>query len=133
MSALHVRINQWLQVISARVFIDKERKEFTTDKPGCRGIVDKNVNHVLVVKIARVSQVRFDQVIVILRVVARGQSFDVPAGECRRTLVHILLRVVTKPQGEQFHQFTRVIFVWRLFCALGQVEIEEHGRIARDA
>src|SRR6266487_4934875 len=98
MSTLHVGIDQRLQVVSAGIFRDKERKEFTRNEPGCRGVVSEDVYHVLIVKVAPVPQVCFDQVVMILRVVPGGQSFDVPACEGRCTLRNIALRVVTKPK-----------------------------------
>ncbi len=95
-------------------------------------MVGQDSDHILVVKIARVAQVRFDQVIVILREIARAQPPDMPAGQSSRALVHVLLCIMTKAKCEQFHQFARIVFVWRPLRALGQIEVEEHGRVARN-
>src|SRR5437762_196195 len=35
-------------------------------------------------------------------------------------------------QGEEFHYFTRVVFVWMGFAALGLVEPDEHCRVFSD-
>ena len=78
------------------------------------------------------SKVRLHQVIVILWVIARGQSFDMPAGECSSAFVNILLRVMTKAKRKQFHELTRIIFVRSVSSILREIKVEEHSRVTCD-
>src|SRR5207253_9112725 len=98
---------------------------------GCR-MVGKNVYHILVIKFACMSNVHLHKVIVILWVILRGQSFDMPAGECSSAFVDILLRVMTKSKREQFHEFARIIFVRSVSSILREIKVEEHSRVTCD-
>src|SRR6266480_3097605 len=132
MSTLHVGIDQRFQIVIAGILVSKESEELASDEPGRCRMVGEYVYHILVIKVACVSQVRLHQVIVILWVILRGQSFDMPAGERCSPLVDILLRIVTKAKRKQFHEFTRIIFVRSIFSTFSEVKIKEHGWVARD-
>src|SRR5579884_3157484 len=56
-----------------------------------------------------------------------------PARESGGSFGYILLRVMTQTKRKQFHEFARIILVRRRLTALGQVEVEQHSRISRNA
>src|SRR5947207_15247284 len=126
MPALHVAFDQRFQVVIAGVLIDKEGEELASNEPGRCGLVGENVYHILVIKVACMTKVRLHQVIVILWVIERSQSFDVPSGECGSAFIDILLSVMTKAKRKQFHEFTRIIFVWSVFATFCEIKVEEN-------
>src|SRR6266480_533266 len=132
MSTLHVGIDQRFQIVIAGILVSKESEELASNEPGRCRMVGKNVYHILVIKVTCMPKVRLHQVIVILWVIARGQSFDMPAGKCSSAFVDILLRVMTKAKRKQFHEFTRIIFVRSVSSILREIKVEEHSRVTCD-
>src|SRR5215467_1519007 len=132
MPTLNVGVDQWLQIVITGVLVGKEREELASDEPRSRRMVGEDIYHILVVKIACMSKIRFDNVIMILWVIVRCQASHMPA--CKRgcPLVDVLLLVVTKTKRKQFHKLTRVIFVRGSSSAFREIEVEEHGGIAGD-
>src|SRR5258708_17133574 len=135
MRTLHIRVHQRLQIIVAGVFIDKESEEPTSDKPGSRGMGGQNAYSIFIIETARLAHKVYRQRAMLIRIVIgliRPRT-DMPAGEHRRAREDIWLGIVLHAHGEQLHEFTRVVLVGMFFGALGQIQVEEHGRIGGNA
>ena len=63
MSALHIGINQGLQVVSAGVFIDEVGEQLARDEPRRRRVIGENIDHIFIIQVAGMPEEDFRQVI----------------------------------------------------------------------
>jgi hypothetical protein len=59
-------------------------------------------------------------------------GIDPVAGESTGRFADVILGIMSDPEGEQLHDFTRPVFVRVLFFAQLQIEVSHHRGIARD-
>src|SRR5579884_1057394 len=56
-----------------------------------------------------------------------------PARKSGGSFGHVLLSVMAQAERKQFHEFACIILVRRCLMALGQIEVEQHSGISRNA
>ena len=110
----------------------EEFEEAGGDVFGAGGLFENDVDDVFAGEITGVAEEGFGAVVVFAEVEDEGVADVGPAGKGTGGFLDVVFGVVADAEGEEFHEFTRVVFVGMLFDVLVVVEVDEHAGVFGD-